>query len=208
MSSSISWRTKTRNAVAATLLCGSLAIATSVHAATVRQIGTNDLVSGSQIIVHGQVIEKWSEAGATQGSIVTKVVVRITELIKGDHADSTIVLTILGGTLGNLRQHVDGSNIPAIGEEGVYFLEDPKRFLINPMYGWTQGHFVVAPDGQVRTYTGEVVYGFRPSDGPKRLEFAHRHASGVETKASTKQQQALNISEFKIELRSMMEDSK
>ena len=109
MSHSISWNAKIKIAAGVTLLCGSLAIATFVHAATVLQIGTNDLISGSQIIVHGQVIEKWSEAGATQGSIVTKVVVRITELIKGDHADSTIVLTILGGTLGNLSDSLVNS---------------------------------------------------------------------------------------------------
>jgi hypothetical protein len=197
----------TRSAVIVMLLGFSLVFSTLVEAATVRHIGTNELVSGSQVIVHGRIVEKWSEAGPTSGTIVTRVVLQITEVIKGADADSTIVLTFLGGTLGDLRQHIDGSNVPDLGEEGIYFLEDPSRFLINPIYGWTQGHFTVTEDRHVRTYAGKSVYGLRAKYAPEPLEFSHHHASGVETEADTKEQEALDVAEFKSLVRAMVESS-
>jgi len=41
---------------------------------------------------------------------------------------------------------VSGLRIPEDGEQGIYFVESVSRDLINPLIGWSQGHFVIVDD--------------------------------------------------------------
>ncbi len=42
--------------------------------------------------------------------------------------------------------HVSSMVYPAVGEHGIYFIENPDKQLINPLVGWGQGHFLVKKD--------------------------------------------------------------
>lgn len=134
------------------------------------------------------------------------VVVRIDEVLKGNVTETSIALSFLGGELGPVRQYIDGSNVPDLGEEGVYFLEDPEKTLINPLYGWTQGHFVVKPgDRTVHTASSEPVFDLKLASGPSKLEFAHAHASGVKTQADPALGgHPLTVDEFKSRIRDVL----
>jgi hypothetical protein len=177
-------------------------------AATIQAIGTNKLLSDSGLIFHGRVLERWSEAGAVGDAIVTKVVFEIADLIKGEYSSDVIVLQFLGGTLTGLRMHIAGTNVPKVGEEGIYFIEDPDRNFVNPLYGWTQGHYVVVPeDGAVRTFGGQLVYALRADAGPAKLEFAKGHAKGVSVVKTTSDSMPLSVDQFKQQLRVLLEKS-
>lgn len=178
------------------------AVPHSTVAATIRQIGTADLINASKLIVHGLVVDKWAESGSVQGSIVTRVQLQVKDVIKGQSPNSLITLSFLGGTLGNLEQYVAGSNVPEIGEEGIYFLENPDRFLVNPFVGWTQGHFIVdQADQRVQTYAGDKVFEMRLKSGPAQLEFADRHAYGVIVEPTNAHTTPMHVDEFVSELR-------
>ena len=36
--------------------------------------------------------------------------------------------------------------MPEIGERGIYFVESLQRRQVHPLYGWSQGHFLVMAD--------------------------------------------------------------
>ena len=41
---------------------------------------------------------------------------------------------------------VSDMRLPQQGEHGIYFVESLERPQVNPLYGWSQGHFIVKPD--------------------------------------------------------------
>jgi hypothetical protein len=36
--------------------------------------------------------------------------------------------------------------LPQEGEHGIYFVESLERLQVHPLYGWSQGHFIVEHD--------------------------------------------------------------
>ena len=198
-------RSKWRTLLLLTTLLGSSII---TGAATIQAIGTSELLSDSRLIFHGRVLERWSEPGDVGDAIVTKVTFEIADLIKGEHPSDVIVLQFLGGTLNGLTMQIAGSNVPKVGEEGIYFLEDPGRTFINPIYGWTQGHYVVAPeDGAVRTVGGKPVYALNADNGPAKVEFATGHAQGISVDKGSPASTPLSVGQFKQRLRALLEES-
>ncbi|MCG8414596.1 MAG: hypothetical protein MI746_10305, partial [Pseudomonadales bacterium] len=108
--------------------------------------------------------------------------------------------------------------IPKVDEEGVYFVESTSRDLINPLLGWSQGHFLIVDDeGERRITTSNL----RPVTDVQRTGRIPRTikrpqplidgdvgaASGVITDAGPFQfNQALSVEEFKSRIRDMIDD--
>jgi hypothetical protein len=69
----------------------------------------------------------------------------IKDIIKGEY-HSNITLRFLGGTVGDLTLAVTDMRLPQQGEHGIYFVESLERFQVNPLYGWSQGYFIVERD--------------------------------------------------------------
>lgn len=137
-------------------------LGTGAKAATVAAIGTNELVHTTEFIFHGVVLNRWTEIGERDNEIVTKVRFGVSDVIKGrDRKD--IVLEFLGGRSGNRVLTVPGIWIPAVGEEGVFFVEQLIRRQVHPFLGWDQGLFVVryGEGRQKRVFTSD----FRPVSG-------------------------------------------
>lgn len=176
-------------------------------ATTVKKISTVELLSAPQLIIQGRVLEQWSEPGQNRETIVTKVSIQVTELIKGELDSELVVLEFLGGTLNGLTMKIEGSNIPAVGEEGFYFIESTARNYVNPIYGWTQGHFIVSPDdGSVRTVGGDAVYALELVSGPPTLEFAKAHAVGVSVDKISLAAAPLKADQFRQKLEMLLEE--
>lgn len=113
------------------------------HATQVVQLDTRALTLGSSDIVIGEVesiASRWNEAHT---KILTDVTVRVSTSIKG--AGDRIVLTQLGGTIGNLHTTVPGSPSFARGEEALVFAwRDARgRAQVN---GFAQGKFEIRHD--------------------------------------------------------------
>ena len=114
-----------------------------VRATTLLQLTYNELVSASERIFTGVVVDV---TVTTEGDLVYSTVhFTVDAVIKGELADTTLERTLelrfLGGTSAGLQTEVVGQFIPAIGAHGLWFVDDAERDLVNPLTGWSQGYF-------------------------------------------------------------------
>lgn len=136
------------------LLCWHL----STSATTLLEMDIDTIAANAELVVEAEVVAiEIVMEGA--GNIVSYVSFDILDVIKGDYSDPTLELRFLGGRLDGRVQEVSGSRLPRIGEHGIYFVESTSRRLINPLLGWTQGHFLVQQDnsGVMRVTTPEQI---------------------------------------------------
>lgn len=186
------------------------------HAAGVRQVAMDEMIQQSRLVFEGEVMDLVSvETGPRR--IHTHVTFRILDIIKGDYLQNTITLRFLGGTVGNLTMGVSDMKFPLPGEHGIYFVESLERMQIHPLFGWSQGHFVVRPD---RTGTDRVL---TASQAPVTAVIQNRSAQqsdpgpagvmplstgvarGVVAYGDGMEENALTTEEFKKSLRDIME---
>lgn len=162
---------RARMALGCALLGMSACIA---NATTVLSVGTAELTVNSGFIFHGTVTERWVAAGPKEGSIYTYLRFSVADVLKGAAGES-VVLRFLGGTLNGRTLRVEGMKLPAVGEEGVFFVERLDRHQVYPFFGWDQGRFLVRTDaqGQKAVFTHDL----RPVG---RLELA-RASTGIST---------------------------
>lgn len=131
------------------LLCPAVLSATSV-----RQLDFDSLLTTSSLVFEGEVLELESQWNDTRAYIYTSVRFKVKDVLKGDWTESNLELRFAGGTVGEDRQEFEAMIYPAIGEQGVYFVEDVEKLMVHPLVGWSQGHFkVIEVDGQQRMYT-------------------------------------------------------
>jgi hypothetical protein len=120
----------------------------AVKGTTIAQIGSEELVNKSELVFVGEVIDVRSEMDH-RGYIYTFVDFKVDDVIIGANESVTnITLRFTGGTVGDVRLDV-GAKIPKMSEKGIYFVEQVAQGLVNPLFGWTQGHFTVDKDGAV-----------------------------------------------------------
>lgn len=116
------------------------------HAASVREVTMDEMIQQSQFVFDGKVISLEAKENS-QKRIHTYVTFEIYDVIKGEYPNPTITLSFLGGTVGDVTMVVGDMELPAVGERGIYFVESLERLQVHPLYGWSQGHFIVEPDG-------------------------------------------------------------
>jgi hypothetical protein len=115
------------------------------HATSVRQISMDEMLHDCQFVFEGTVLTLEAERNS-QKRIHTYVMFEIQDIIKGEYSSSSITLSFLGGTVGDVTMGVSDMKIPQVGERGIYFVESLERSQVHPLYGWSQGHFLVQPD--------------------------------------------------------------
>ena len=113
------------------------------RATQVLQLDTRALTLGSSDIVIGQVEAVTARWNATRTKIVTDVTLRVSESLKGER--QRIVLTQLGGTVGDVRYTVPGCAVFTPGEEALLFVwrDSQGRAQVN---GLAQGKFEIRRD--------------------------------------------------------------
>ena len=116
------------------------------NATSVRDVSMDELLQQSQFVFEGTVTAIEARQNS-QKRIHTYVTFEITDIIKGEYPDNIITLRFLGGTVDDVTMVVSDMQLPQEGEHGIYFVESLERFQVNPLYGWSQGHFIVEPDG-------------------------------------------------------------
>ena len=116
-----------------------------LNAASVRAVSIDELIQQSQLVFEGTVTGIDAKEN-NQKRIHTYVTFTISDVIKGEYADNVITLRFLGGTVGDNSMLVSDQKIPQVGEKGIYFVESLDRFQVNPLYGWSQGHFILERD--------------------------------------------------------------
>ncbi len=135
----------------AMLMMTNLASATSV-----RTLSFDELVTGSELVVEGKVLQvSTADEPANSRIITTRVLVEVIEVLKGDFDQPTISLSFLGGTYGNRQLKVEAMEYPQENDHGIYFIESTARSQVHPLLGWSQGHLLLLPDsgGQLRVHS-------------------------------------------------------
>jgi len=125
------------------LLVAALLGAARLQSATLEQLSLSDLVARSTAIVHGTVQGSYT---AFSGPLIfTHYRVQVAERWKGA-GGATIDVAVPGGVASGIRQTYSGAPQFQPGDECVMFLWTGKSGITQIM-GFSQGVFVVAPDG-------------------------------------------------------------
>ena len=130
------------NKTLVSVLMSYLLLVSPLWATTILGMNIDEVAQGAELIFEGKVVEhNVRENGA--GMIVTYVTFRIEELIKGEYDEPLLELKFTGGRLGGQITEISGLRIPSPNEEGIYFVESVNRSLVNPLLGWSQGHYLI-----------------------------------------------------------------
>jgi hypothetical protein len=143
------------------------------YATTVHRLSFDDLVSKSQSIVSGRAIDTRTYRSADGKLILTSYTFEVEQTLKGGAA-STVVITTIGGRVGNTILHVAGMPSFSVGENAVVFLERSGAY--NTVVGLTQGKFSVV-NGEVANSISGLSFSDNAPGQPLRMaldEFKHQ----------------------------------
>ena len=126
----------------------------STLATTLMGMDIDDVAERAELIFEGEVIDSQAQLDSNSGIINTFVTFRVIDLIKGDLGGSSLELKFAGGEFNGEIVEVSGSTLPMLGETGIYFVESASKDMLNPLLGWSQGHFLIKNEsGQRRVHT-------------------------------------------------------
>ena len=142
------------------LLCVFVAYATGTNATTILGMDIDKVANDAELIFEGELILHETRQNSNTGIIHTYVTFTVHDVVKGDFSADTIELKFAGGTFMGQIVEVRGLKIPKEGENGIYFVESTSRDLLNPLIGWSQGHFIIEQElgeRRVRTIDRQTV---------------------------------------------------
>src|SRR6266850_6496783 len=177
-----------------------LSIPVLLRASSVVQVTFDELVSSSQLIFEGHVTERRAEFDSN-GKIYTFVTFEVDDVLKGTFGGRTLVLRYLGGTVGDTTLQISDLVLPDTGEKGVYFVESLARQQAHPLYGWDQGHFLVATsktDQTERVFSrnGKPITGF--ANAPSKASgLSMGVAMGLSVADESRSSEAMTVRNFK-----------
>ncbi len=162
-----------------TLAAGlSLQLGSLAHASSIQQRAISEVAGQAALIFVGVVVDKQVKAQAN--GTHTLVTFSIDEIIKGDYKRDSLVLDFAGGEMGDQSQVISGLVYPESGESGIYFVESLDQLLVNPLLGWSQGHFKLK-EGKVYSNELKPVVDLQPF-APKAQanQLSEGFANGIE----------------------------
>ncbi len=133
------------------LTCSLFMLAFSnASATTILAMDIDKVVADAEFVFEGAVINSETRQDSNSGIISTYVTFQINDVIKGDYSGESVELKFMGGVFNGQIVQVSGMRIPEMAEQGIYFVESMSRDLINPLIGWSQGHFIIVDDNGTR----------------------------------------------------------
>ena len=192
--------------------------ANSVNATTILGMDIDKVAADAEFVFEGEVINSETRQDNSSGIISTYVTFRIDDIIKGDYSGDSVELKFMGGAFNGQIVQVSGMRIPEMAEQGIYFVESMSRDLINPLIGWSQGHFIIVEEGGIRrmhTAGNQPVTDVEPVSSippsiKKPLSVVEGNsdiAAGVMTESSPIMiQRALTVEEFKSRITDLIDD--
>jgi hypothetical protein len=142
-----------------------LVLSLPIHAATVKRLDMDGLVTTAQTIVVGQVTSShtyWTSDGRL---ILTRHTIEVDETLKGV-SSGTVEVTTIGGTIGDQTLYVSGMPAFGDGERTVLFLESTGRY--RTVVGLGQGKFSI-DGGLVSNEVSELKFADGRRGRPMRL---------------------------------------
>ena len=143
-----------RTAIALAFLLPALA-----HATVELPVEFGEMVQGSQLVVHGRVVDVRSQQTGDRRSIETLVTVAVTDALKGRPGD-TVSFRLPGGEVGRYRRVIVGVPRLASGDDVIVFLRGSAPQLPT-IFGLNQGLYRV-----MRSADGRAVVAPAPLMAP------------------------------------------
>ena len=195
-------------------------VAGSAGATTILGMDIDKLTADAEFIFEGEVVLTETRQDSNSRIISTYVTFNVVDVMKGDYDAASIELKFMGGVFDGRIMQVSGLKIPQLGEQGIYFVESTSRDLINPLLGWSQGHFIIiVDDGERRISTADEkpVTEVQGVSGipvaikkpPALIQGGGDAAAGVTTESSLILiRRALSVDEFKARIQDLMENQR
>ncbi len=114
-------------------------------ATTVAKLTLEQLIEASDRIVVGEV--ESTEAFVRDGRVLTRIVVDVEDVWKGESTDEVEIIH-LGGRTEKLATRVHGMPHFSVGERALLFLEQPKGHEHFVVTGLSQGKYAIDGDGE------------------------------------------------------------
>ncbi len=193
---------------------------------TIKQIDIDHMLDSSELVFEGKVISSEAKWDINKTRIYTYVTFSVQEIIKGNHSQTSLTLKFSGGTVDGMTLEIASLVYPKLNEEGIYFIESVDGGLVNPIMGWSQGHFIVEKNlhgkSIVKTLGNRSVVGFdntissqnKSTKHTHREQEGHQHPSEIEFHSnvfsngvvsgitiSSEQSQAMDKDSFKAALK-------
>lgn len=132
--------------VVVTVALGLLLAASVARATVLVALTLDELVTASEVVFTGTVTDSVTHA---EGDLVyTTIRFDVDDVVAGEMDRDVLELRFLGGNVGEQKTEVSGQYIPQVGDHGLFFVDDTVRDLVNPLTGWSQGHFpLIDSDG-------------------------------------------------------------
>lgn len=121
-----------------------------VHATTLLGMDIDVVAADAELIFEGEVMQRESRLDQNSQLINTYITFRVIDVIKGDYSGDSLELKFMGGAFNGQMVEISGLVMPAEGEQGIYFVESLNTDMINPLLGWSQGHYLIVDDEGVR----------------------------------------------------------
>ena len=109
----------------------------------------SEMVTGSELVVHGRVVDVRAQTVGDRRTVETVVTVSVLDAIKGQPG-ATVYFKVPGGQIGRYRRFMVGAPEFASGEEVVLFLKGRPPAVPFP-FGLSQGVYRVVRDETGRT---------------------------------------------------------
>ncbi len=188
-----------------------------VRATTILGMDIDEVANSAVFIFEGEVLTTETRQNPNSGIIATYVTFSVQDVVKGDFNGDTLELKFTGGAFDGRMVQVSGLTIPQLGEQGIYFVEALDRDMVNPLVGWSQGHFLITEDSGTRRISTldrkPVIDVQAVADIPVTIkkpqlviEGDGDAAAGVVTVADELQiQRAMTVEQFKSRIRALVE---
>jgi hypothetical protein len=191
-----------------------------IWASSIEGVAVERMLLQSSLVFEGVVTEHEPGVRTAAGSIRTCVLFEVLEVVKGAAPADELRLCFSGGTIGDLTLVVTGSVIPEVGSRGIYFVESIERQLVNPLFGWTQGHFRIessvvregdasqkgASVDRVLTERRRPVLGLGRGTSDETPRLSSGVATGVVEGDRGKPESALGPAQFKLRIRALLRE--
>lgn len=130
-------------AILATLSLGAVAPS---YATTVAPLSVEQVTDASDLIIRGEVEDMWVDPDVS-GRIYTRILVRVTKVLKGTASvDDYVTVESAGGTLDGQTMIVHGAARYSVGEDTLLFLADKPSRGVYGTVGLSLGKYTVRPD--------------------------------------------------------------
>jgi hypothetical protein len=177
-------------------------------ASSVRALSVAEMLSRAQLVFEGRVLERRTVEGADFQGVHTCVRFEVLDVVKGAPVQGPLELCFAGGrSKQGITRHVAGLSMPGAGEHGIYFVDSLGEPRLNPILGWDQGHFLVAP-GPVEVVTtagGQPVVALEPgADTSPGLSNGVARGAVVAEPGARSAQAPLDAASFKARLRDLL----